>query len=351
VVAVHLTRLAGSQLVPMIPTAAAERVGWLGRPGTEVRVLDAGIALAGLLVGVVVGLTGMGGGALMTPVLVFFFKVDPLTAVSSDVVSSLFMKPAGAIVHIVRKTANLQLAWWLCVGSVPSAFLGAMAVDHLKVLPGFEQILLGMLGAALLLAASGLIIRAWFQLTRKHLPWGEGPAPMSSADVEVRKFATIALGALGGAMVGMTSVGAGSLILTVLLVLYPTLKPSQLVGTDLVQAVPLVAAASLGHLLFGQVSLGITGSMLLGAIPGTFIGAQISSRAPGGIIRRALAILLMASGLKLLGMPDPGVLTATGLAILVGPIVWTVIRRRYNRRRESEPDEDPATRWEAANDP
>ncbi|MCB0911022.1 MAG: sulfite exporter TauE/SafE family protein [Propionibacteriaceae bacterium] len=319
--------------------------------------MDAGIALAGLLVGIVVGLTGMGGGALMTPVLVFFFKVDALTAISSDVVSSLFMKPAGAIVHIVRKTANLQLAFWLCVGSVPSAFLGAMVVDHLKVLPGFEQILLGMLGVALLLAASGLIIRAWFQMTRKALPWGEGPAPMSSADVEVRKVATVLLGALGGAMVGMTSVGAGSLILTLLLVLYPTLKPSQLVGTDLVQAVPLVAAASLGHLMFGQVSLGITGSMLIGAIPGTFIGAQISSRAPGGIIRRALAILLMASGLKLLGASTPLVLGATGAAIVVGPVAWALLRHKYswskNRERERQREKQATSEAdaEATNDP
>ncbi|MGC3994540.1 MAG: sulfite exporter TauE/SafE family protein [Propionicimonas sp.] len=315
--------------------------------------MDVGIALAGLLVGIVVGLTGMGGGALMTPVLVFFFKVDALTAISSDVVSSLFMKPAGAIVHIVRKTANLQLAFWLCVGSVPSAFLGAMFVDHLKVLPGFEQVLLAMLGVALLLASSGLIIRAWFQMTRRSLPWGEGPAPMASAEVEVRKVATVALGALGGLMVGMTSVGAGSLILTLLLVLYPRLKPSQLVGTDLVQAVPLVAAASLGHLIFGQVSLGITGSMLIGAIPGTFIGAQISSRAPGGVIRRALAVLLMASGLKLLGVSTPVVLIASALAIVVGPIAWAVLRRRYSRARGAPPpaEDDPESIVEAVNDP
>ena len=277
----------------------------------------------------------------MTPVLVFFFKVDALTAISSDVVSSLFMKPAGAVVHIVRKTANLQLALWLCIGSVPAAFLGAVVVDQLKGLAGFEQLLLAILGAALLLASAGLIIRAWFQMTRQRLPWGEGPAPAATADVVIRRFPTVALGALGGFMVGMTSVGAGSLILTMLLVLYPALKPSQLVGTDLVQAVPLVAAASVGHLMFGQVSLGITTSMLIGAIPGTFIGAQISSRAPGGIIRRALAVLLMASGLKLLGMPTPGVLLAAGAAVLVGPIAWALLRRRYGWRKATGGAQEP----------
>ncbi len=292
--------------------------------------MDLGIAFAGLLVGIVVGLTGMGGGALMTPILVLFFKVDALTAISSDVVSSLFMKPAGAIVHIVRKTANLQLVLWLCIGSVPAAFLGAVLVDHLKGIAGFEQVLLTLLGAALLLAAAGLIVRAWFQMTRKRTLWGEGAAPMTSPDIEIRKLPTVLLGALGGLMVGLTSVGAGSLILTFLLVLYPRLKPSQLVGTDLVQAVPLVAAASVGHLMYGQVSLGITGSMLIGAIPGAFIGAQISSRAPGGVIRRALAILLMASGLKLVGMPTVGVLALSGAAVAFGPIAWAVLRRRYS---------------------
>lgn len=302
------------------------------------RALEVGIALAGLLVGIVVGLTGMGGGALMTPILVLFFKVDALTAISSDVVSSLFMKPAGAIVHIVRKTANLQLVLWLCIGSVPAAFLGAVVVDQLKSIPGFEQVLLTMLGVALLLASAGLIIRAWFQMTRRQLPWGEGPAPMASAEVVVRKLPTVALGVVGGLMVGLTSVGAGSLILILLLALYPALKPSQLVGTDLVQAVPLVAAASVGHLLYGQVSLGITGSMLIGAVPGAFIGAQISSRAPGGVIRRALAILLMASGLKLVGMPTVGVLIAGGAAIVLGPVVWALLRSRYSaslRRRRA----------------
>lgn len=292
----------------------------------------------------------MGGGALMTPMLVFFFNVDALTAISSDVVSSLFMKPAGAVVHIARRTANLQLVLWLCIGSVPAAFLGAVVVDHLKVLAGFEQVLLAILGVALLVASAGLIIRAWFQMTRKRLPWGEGPAPATSAEVAIRRLPTIALGALGGFMVGMTSVGAGSLIIVLLLVLYPALKPSQLVGTDLVQAVPLVAAASIGHLMFGQVSLAITASMLVGAIPGTFIGAQISSRAPGGIIRRALAILLMASGLKLLGVPTPGVLFAAGAALVGGPLAWAVLRRRYSyaRTRSSAP---PLPRSEQADDP
>ncbi len=293
-------------------------------------MLDVGIALAGLLVGLLVGLTGMGGGALMTPILVFFFRIDPLTAISSDVVSSLFMKPAGAVVHLYRRTADLRLVGWLCLGSMPAAFLGAMAIDRLSGLERFNEFLLIMLGIALLLASAGLIVRAWFQMSRRRLPWGEGPAPMTSPQVEVRPLPTVLIGVLGGAMVGLTSVGAGSLVIVLLLLLYPRLKPSQLVGTDLVQAIPLVAAASLGHALYGSVSLGVTGSVLVGAVPGTFLGAQISSRAPGGIIRRALAVLLMASGLKLVGASTEAVLVATGLAVAAGPVAWIALRRRFS---------------------
>jgi hypothetical protein len=131
-------------------------------------------------------------------------------------------------------------------------------------------------------------------------------------------------------MVGLTSVGAGSIVIVALLLLYPALKASQLVGTDLVQAVPLVASAALGHALFGDVDLGVTGSVLIGAIPGVLLGAWLSSRAPGGIIRRVLAVLLMASGLKLLGVPTGVVIAAGVAAIVLGNVLWIALRRRYS---------------------
>lgn len=295
-----------------------------------------GFILAGLLVGFVVGLTGMGGGALMTPALVFFFNVNPLTAISSDVVTSLFMKPAGAIVHIMHKTAHLGLVLWLCVGSVPAAFLGAVAVDQLRVIDGFEEVLLTILGVALLITAGGLIMRAWSTMLHHNSAAGEGPAEPERPEVQVRRLITVLLGALGGLLVGLTSVGAGSLIITLLLLVYPTLKPSQLVGTDLVQAIPLVASASLGHLIFGEVSFGLTAALLIGAIPGAFIGAQVSARAPGGLIRRALAILLMASGLKLVGASTEWVLISSGAAIGLGPVIWALLRRRYRGSRAQQ---------------
>lgn len=281
--------------------------------------------------GFVVGLTGMGGGALMTPMLIFVFRVDPLTAVSSDVVASLFMKPAGAIVHLRRRTVNLQLVLWLCIGSVPAAFSGALLIRYLPLGDGFDEMLKKVLGVALLIASAGLVVRAVLGMLQRRTALGEGPAVPTSPDVVVRRVPTLILGAVAGLMVGLTSVGAGSIIIVVLLLLYPALKASQLVGTDLVQAVPLVAAASLGHVLYGDFELGLTTSLLIGAIPGAWFGAHVSSRAPGGIIRRALAILLLASGLKLLGAPLGAVVAAAVGALVVGNLLWIVVRERIKR--------------------
>jgi hypothetical protein len=162
----------------------------------------------------------------------------------------------------------------------------------------------------------------------RHLPLGEGPAEEVLPEVVVRPIPIVALGAAAGFMVGVTSVGAGSIIIVALLLLYPTLKASSLVGTDLTQAIPLVAAAAAGHLLFGSFSLVIAGSLLLGAIPGAWLGAHVSSRAPGGLIRRVLAVLLLASGLKLIGVPSGWVLVAVGVAIVAALASWLIIRGR-----------------------
>jgi len=295
--------------------------------------LDLPLAIGGLLVGTIVGLTGMGGGALMTPMLVFFFHADPLTAISSDLVASVVMKPAGALVHLRRQTVNLGMVKLLVVGSVPSAFIGAWFISMQPRGDELNRALSILLGIALLVAAGGLVARALFQMWQNRLPLGEGPTPLTRPEVVLRPVSTIILGAVAGFIVGVTSVGSGSIIIVVLLVIYPSLKASSLVGTDLTQAIPLVAAAALGHLLFGSFSFGITASLLLGAIPGAFIGAQISSRAPGGIIRRALAVLLLASGLRLLGVPTNLVLLAAIMALVGGSLIWIVIRRTVKGRR------------------
>lgn len=313
--------------------------------------------LGGGAIGVVVGLTGMGGGALMTPMLVLFFGIPPLAAVSSDLVVSAVMKPVGGLVHIRRRTVSWPLVGWLCLGSVPTAFAG---VWLLRALGDGERLQHGIkiaLGVALLLAAAGLVFRTYTRMAehaaRRRGVAADGAgtraAPQADPRLRVRPLPTVLIGAFGGLIVGMTSVGSGSLIIIALLMLYPLLAPANLVGTDLVQAVPLVTAAALGHLLFGDFRLDLTASLLLGAMPGAWLGAQLSARAPGGLVRRALTLVLLASALKLLGMPDTALLAALAVLVVAGSLGWMAARRRHGlpalartERRMAAPNQELA---------
>ena len=256
--------------------------------------IDPVVAVAGLFVGFVVGLTGMGGGALMTPILVLLFKVQPLAAVSSDIVAAMIMKPVGGGVHWRRGTVNTELVRWLIVGSIPSAFLGVLLLKSSGQGEALQHHVKLALGLALLVVALGLIIRPLLTRGRKA---GESAAPLV-----IKKLPTVLIGIVGGLVVGLTSVGSGSLMIILLLMLYPKLRLSELVGTDLVQAIPLVASAALGHAFFGDFRLALTASILVGSLPGVFLGAQLSSRAPDGVIRPALILVLLGSSLKLLGV-------------------------------------------------
>ncbi|MFY1636424.1 sulfite exporter TauE/SafE family protein [Solwaraspora sp. WMMB335] len=310
--------------------------------------MDWVLVLAGCGIGIVVGLTGMGGGALMTPMLVIFFGIPPLAAVSSDLVVSAVMKPVGGLVHIRRRTVHWSLVGWLCLGSVPCAFGGVLLLRALGDGESLQHGIKLALGVALLLAATGLVFRTYTRMAehaarrRAYVaaaaPGQAGPQAGSGsqagsdpgeAPLRARALPTVLIGAAGGLIVGMTSVGSGSLIIIALLMLYPLLRPAYLVGTDLVQAVPLVIAAALGHLLFGDFRLDLTASLLLGAVPGAFIGAQFSSRAPGGLVRRALTLVLLASALKLLGVPDIPLLAALAVMVVAGPLGWMAARRRH----------------------
>lgn len=289
------------------------------------------LAFASFGIGIVVGLTGMGGGALMTPVLVLFFNVPPLTAVSSDLVASAVMKPVGSVVHLRRGTVHLGLVRWLCLGSIPAAFTGVLIARALGHGEEVQQVIRIALGIALLLAATGLTIRAYIRLVERarRRDGRADPLPQGRPTVELRKTPTVLLGVLGGLVVGMTSVGSGSLIIIALMALYPRLKASELVGTDLVQAVPLVGAAALGHILFGDFRIDLTTSLLLGCIPGVYLGAHLSARAPGGLVRRALAFVLLASALKLLNVSNQSTAIILGVTLAVAPVLWMLVRRRH----------------------
>jgi len=299
--------------------------------------IDLGIALAGFLVGIVVGLTGMGGGALMTPVLVIGFGIQPLAAVSSDLVAAVAMKPIGGGIHFRRGTVHTGLVRWLALGSVPGALAGSYVVGHLAG-DVSDQVSI-VLGVVLLIAAAAMVVRGYLV---RHRPSGVTGA--AAAAVPVRRLPTLLVGLVGGAVVGMTSVGSGSLMIVALMVLYPTLSTKELVGTDLVQAIPLVLAAAIGHLLWGSFEVGLTGSLLLGSIPGVIIGAQLSARAPDAIIRPLLAVVLTLSGEKLLGASN----TLLGITIVVAAVVLTtafvVSRARGRRARTSDAGEQAHVR-------
>lgn len=285
--------------------------------------LDPLVTLAGLLVGFIVGLTGMGGGALMTPILVVVFGVAPLAAVSSDLVAAVVMKPVGGGVHLRRGTVHLGLVRWLCLGSIPAAFAGVLLLDALGSGEELQDRVALALGVALLVAATAIVAKAFVQR-------GRAMADIVD-DITVRPGPTVAIGIVGGLIVGMTSVGSGSLMIVLLLLLYPSLQASSLVGTDLVQAVPLVASAAIGHMLFGDLQLSLTTSLLIGSVPGVYLGARASSRAPDELIRPVLVLVLALSGLKLLEVPNRWLV----VVVVVGVAVLAAFGVRWMRSDEA----------------
>jgi uncharacterized membrane protein YfcA len=287
------------------------------------------MSLAGLIVGFVIGLTGMGGGALMTPVLVIFFNINPAAAVSSDVVTSLVLKPFGGGIHVKRGTVNWRLVKWLMVASIPMAFLGSYILDEHVSKSGGDTIK-RLLGWVLIVAAAAIVAKMLIQARRKNAPNGD----MMHPDL-VRPIPTMIIGGLGGLIVGMTSVGSGSLIIVMLMLLYPKLSSKEMVGTDLVQAIPLVGAAALGHYFFGNPQISLITSVLIGAIPAVMIGAHFSSKASDRYIRPVLCGVLTLSALKLLEPKKNqfnGLVLGLAVAFLVAFVGYAMYLRNADKR-------------------
>jgi len=280
-------------------------------PDPEPVSIDPYIVLASAVVGFLVGMTGAGGGALMTPMLILLFGIKPSTAISSDLVAAVLMRPVGAVVHMTKRTVNYRLVGWMVLGSVPAALMGAYALHLFGNSKGAEDRVQIALGTALLLGAAAMILR--YVLDRRSGRRRHGLI----GEVTVRPLPTVAIGVIGGFVVGMTSVGSGSLMIVLLLFLYPLLGANQLVGTDLTQAVPLTVAAALGALAFGHVEFGLTLSIVVGSVPAVLAGSLISSRAPDRYIRPVITFVIFASGLKYVGLGTTA-LGWTLAAVLVG---------------------------------
>ena len=282
--------------------------------------MNAGVVVGSAIVGLLVGLTGAGGGALMTPMLILLFSVKPSTAISSDLVAALVMRPVGASVHFQRGTVHLRLVGLLSLGSVPAAFAGAYL---LHALGGNSHVATveRLLGAALLAGAGAMIVRAGIDRRSRSARDGELHA------LALRPGPTIAVGTIGGLVVGMTSVGAGSLMIVLLMFVYPSLAARRLVGTDMMQAIPLTAAAALGALAFGHVEVPLTMAVVVGSVPAVLVGSLLSSRVSDRFLRPAIFIVVLASGLKYVGVPV-GPLGVTLAAAIVVVALAALARRR-----------------------
>jgi uncharacterized protein len=288
--------------------------------------LNGYVVIGSAVVGLLVGLTGAGGGALMTPMLILLFSVKPAAAISSDLVAAVVMRPVGAAVHLRRGTVNLRLVGWMTLGSVPMAFLGAWLLHLLGHTSASQKNVEILLGAALLAGAAAMVIRA--AMDRRS-----GPRTAKVAKVRIRPVPTVAIGMAGGLIVGLTSVGSGSLMIVLLLFTYPLLSAGQLVGTDLTQAVPLTAAAALGALAFGHVEFGVTASIIAGSVPGVLIGSLLSSRAPDRFIRPAITFVIFASGLKYIGVGTTALGWTMGAILATAGGYW-LVRTRIIRPNE-----------------
>ena len=280
-----------------------------------------GLLVVSAVIGVVIGLTGMGGGALMTPALILF-GIPPTAAVANDLVVNAVNKVVGAGVHWRHGKPNLKIAFWLVLGSVPTAYLGAWLV-HAVGADDVQGLLKKAIGATLIVASTAYFLRAFFEMSGK-IRTGDDPDP------PVKPITTLLVGVVGGLMVGITSVGSGTVIMMCIMLLYPTLSALRLVGTDLVQAVPLVIAAAIGHVMVTGVDWGLLLPLLVGGAIGTFFGSRFAGRVPGGLIRRGITIVLAVTASAMLGA-SPALIGGIALVlIIIGPIVWAFLVRRFS---------------------
>jgi uncharacterized membrane protein YfcA len=302
--------------------------------GTEVKTV-----VAAFIVGTVVGMTGMGGGALMTPALIFLGVGNASTVVTADLTAAAVYKTSGAAVHWHEGKPNFHLAKWLILGSVPMALLGPHLVRWMNAgedPDSLDNTLKLWIGFALLLAATTYALRLYIELRRR----AKG-AIVTNDEPIVKPLLTTIVGAIGGLLVGITSVGSGSVIMIALLMLYPGLSALKLVGTDLVQAVPLVLAAAVSNIALNGLEWNILIPLIIGSVPGSILGSHIAPRVPQSYIRRGIVVVLTMSGLALLdkagwaplGSGDddthPLFIGLVGLVTLtVMPLVWGFLRRQ-----------------------
>lgn len=253
-------------------------------------------AIAGFLVGLLVGFTGVGAGALMTPLLVLVFGVAPQTAVGTDLLFASITKSVGVWVHGARGSIDWLVLRRLCVGSLPATLLTLLWLHYFPQSMELKSLILPALGAALLLTSAAMLFQARLHRLGQRLR-ATAPERFKAA----QPLLTVVAGALLGLLVTLTSVGAGALGVVMLVYLYPfRLTPPKLVGTDIAHAVPLTLVAGCGHLGLGNVNFALLGSLLIGSIPGIILGSSLSVRIGHAYVRNAIALTLALVGCRIL---------------------------------------------------
>jgi uncharacterized membrane protein YfcA len=293
----------------------------------------AAVLAASFTIGIVVGLTGMGGGALMTPALIFLGAGNASAIVTADLTAAAVYKTGGAIVHARYGAPDFRLARLLIFGSVPMAFVGPFWINAVIRPELLEPFLQAAIGMALLIAAGAYALRLYLGLRYQR----RGKRPMD-AQPQIRPLSTLLVGAIGGLLVGITSVGSGSVIMVALVMLYPTLSALRLVGTDLIQAIPLVLSAAVGNILVHGLNWSLVVPLIIGSVPGSVLGSRLAPKVPQSVIRRGIVIVLTMSGVALLDKSGwligekktrPMLIAWTALAmILLMPLFWGILRMR-----------------------
>jgi uncharacterized membrane protein YfcA len=301
-------------------------------------VNDPRLVAAGFVTGLLVGMTGMGGGSLMTPILIFFFNFNPSTAIGTDILHGAIFKSFGAVRHRRLGTVKARLAAWMLVGSAPSSLLGVWVATYLTDRYGdnVDSVQGRVLGFTLLIGALAFVAKA---LLHKSGP-ATGLRRLSTRD----RIVAVSIGAVGGFIVGLTSVGSGTLFALAMLLAFP-LAAKFVVGTDIAHAAALLLIAGVGHLVAGNVDVPAISWLLVGSIPGVLIGSQISVGLPERVLRFSLAAVLALSGLKLLDVPYANELVLLSLgAGLVALVVWGVlVLVRHTRGEQAPPVAPPPT--------
>jgi uncharacterized membrane protein YfcA len=293
--------------------------------------MDPAIIVFGLGIGVLVGMTGMGGGSLMTPLLILIFGIQPTTAIGTDIFYSAVTKTVGGWRHLRLKTVNMDLVKWLAFGSVPAAVLGVAIVSVLESHIGedrLDSLVYAVLGGTLLVVGIITLTRA---LILRDLV-----DERDRFDVERRhKIAAVLIGATTGLVIGVTSAGSGTVIAILLIAVY-RLAPKKVVGTDVFHAAILLWAAGIAHWIGGNVDFVLAANILIGSIPGVVIGAALSDRAPTGFIRTALGVVLVGSGIVTIQKGDPTVWPIAAAVAAIGLGAILAAPRWLHRRREKE---------------